>query len=97
MRIPVGDISPLKVIKDVGFDSLMAMELGMSFRQKTGFEMPLSSVTQSTTVGDVSRKLYLKVTQHSGADGVDDKPADTSIVDTLAARHTTPTGAAAPQ
>ena len=65
LRIPASEISPLKVIREVGLDSLMAMELGMSFRQKTGFEMPLSSVTQSTTVGDVSRKLYLKITQHA--------------------------------
>jgi acyl carrier protein len=95
LRIPVTDISPLKVIKDVGLDSLMAMELGMSFRQKTGFEMPLSSVTQSTTVGDVSRKLYLKVTQHADAESGEETPADIAIVDKLASRHTT--GAAAAQ
>jgi acyl transferase domain-containing protein/NADPH:quinone reductase-like Zn-dependent oxidoreductase/acyl carrier protein/short-subunit dehydrogenase len=90
LRVPASEISPLKVIKDVGLDSLMAMELGMSFRQKTGFEMPLSSVTQSTTVGDVSRKLYLKITQRAGADGGDDKAANTVVVDHLATRHTNP-------
>ena len=30
-----------KVLKEIGLDSLMAMELGMSFRQNTGFDMPL--------------------------------------------------------
>lgn len=90
LRVPASEISPLKVIKDVGLDSLMAMELGMSFRQKTGFEMPLSSVTQSTTVGDVSRKLYLKITQHAGSDEAEEKAANTVVVDHLATRHTNP-------
>jgi acyl transferase domain-containing protein/NADPH:quinone reductase-like Zn-dependent oxidoreductase/acyl carrier protein/NADP-dependent 3-hydroxy acid dehydrogenase YdfG len=89
LRIPATEISPLKIIKDVGLDSLMAMELGMSFRQKTGFEMPLSSVTQSTTVGDVARKLYLKVTEHAGTGMADDKAANVTVVDHLATRHTT--------
>ncbi|MDQ6434985.1 type I polyketide synthase [Mesorhizobium sp. LHD-90] len=93
LRVPVSDVSPLKVIKDVGLDSLMAMELGMSFRQKTGFEMPLSSVTQSTTVGDVARKLYLKITQRAGTDG--SEKADNAVVDHLATRHTNPGKASA--
>ncbi len=88
LRIPASEISPLKIIKDVGLDSLMAMELGMSFRQRTGFEMPLSSVTQSTTVGDVSRKLFQKVTQHAGSEGERRDTADVAVLDHLASRHT---------
>jgi acyl carrier protein len=90
LRIPASEISPLKVIREVGLDSLMAMELGMSFRQKTGFEIPLSSVTQSTTVGDVSHKLYLKITQHADTGEAPEKAADVTVVDQLAMRHTTP-------
>jgi phthiocerol/phenolphthiocerol synthesis type-I polyketide synthase C len=90
LRIPASEISPLKVIREVGLDSLMAMELGMSFRQKTGFEIPLSSVTQSTTVGDVSHKLYLKITQHADTGEAAEKAADVTVVDQLAMRHTTP-------
>ncbi len=94
LRVPVGEITPVKIIKDAGLDSLMAMELGMSFRQKTGYDMPLSSITQSTTVGDVAQKLYLKVvTRENVADGGDEeKPAGhATVVDYLAARHTTAT------
>ncbi|MBS3649508.1 SDR family NAD(P)-dependent oxidoreductase [Pseudaminobacter sp. 19-2017] len=85
LRIPASDISPLKVIKDIGLDSLMAMELGMNFRQKTGFEMPLSSVTQSTTVGDVARKLYQKVVERS--EPTQQQGVDAMVVDHLAALH----------
>ena len=89
--MPASEISPLKVIRDVGLDSLMAMELGMNFRQKTGFEIPLSGVTQSTTVGDVSRKLYLKSNPACGHWGsVEEKAANVTVVDQLAKRHKTP-------
>jgi len=90
LRVPASEVSPLKVIRDIGLDSLMAMELGMSFRQKTGFEIPLSSVTQSTTVGDVARKLYLKISQHTDTGAAPEKTADVAVVDRLANRHTTP-------
>jgi NADPH:quinone reductase-like Zn-dependent oxidoreductase/acyl carrier protein/NADP-dependent 3-hydroxy acid dehydrogenase YdfG len=96
LRIPPGEITAAKVIKEVGLDSLMAMELGMSFRQKTGFEMPLSSITQSTTVGDVAQKLYLKVTQRTGPEPEQpDQAGHASVVDHLAHRHTDPDRTAA--
>ena len=91
LRMPASEISPLKMIRDVGLDSLMAMELGMNFRQKTGFEIPLSGFAQSTTVGDVSRKLYLRVvTQHADFGGVEVKAANVTAVDQLAKRHKAP-------
>jgi acyl transferase domain-containing protein/NADPH:quinone reductase-like Zn-dependent oxidoreductase/acyl carrier protein/short-subunit dehydrogenase len=89
LRIPTTEITPAKIIKEVGLDSLMAMELGMSFRQKTGFEMPLSSVTQSTTVGDVAQKLYAKITQRAdAAEEAAELPEHLTVLDHLASRHT---------
>ena len=91
LRMPASEISPLKVIREVGLDSLMAMELGMSFRQKTGFEIPLSGVTQSTTVGDVSRKLYLKVvTQHADLGERRGKGSECHRCRSVGKRHTAP-------
>jgi len=88
LRIPATEITPTKIIKEVGLDSLMAMELGMSFKQKTGFEMPLSSVTQSTTVGDVAQKLYAKVTQRvNAAEAAAELPEHLTVLDHLANRH----------
>jgi phthiocerol/phenolphthiocerol synthesis type-I polyketide synthase C len=61
----------------------------MSFKQKTGFEMPLSSVTQSTTVGDVAQKLYAKVTQRvNAAEAAAELPEHLTVLDHLANRHT---------
>ncbi|MCY0096376.1 SDR family oxidoreductase [Hoeflea sp. J2-29] len=85
LHIPASEIRRTRVIRDIGIDSLMAMELGMSFQQKTGFNLPLNNITDATTVGDVSHKLYLRIlgTSEQGAD-VDNK----DIVEELATRHT---------
>ena len=65
LRVTESDITPEKVLKDIGLDSLMAMELGMSFQQKTGFDIPLSGVGDGTTVGDVVTRLRDRVMNRS--------------------------------
>ncbi|MFP5076502.1 SDR family NAD(P)-dependent oxidoreductase [Rhizobium sp. YIM 134829] len=85
LRVSKDTISRNKVLKEIGLDSLMAVELGISFQQNTGFDMPLSGVADTTTVGDVARKLYEKVSkrdQGGEEDGGEDK-----IVNELAQRH----------
>ncbi|KOF19764.1 beta-ketoacyl synthase [Ensifer adhaerens] len=85
LRVSKDTVTRSKVLKEIGLDSLMAVELGMSFQQNTGFDMPLSGVADNTTVGDVARKLYEKVSkrdQGEESDGADDK-----LVTELAQRH----------
>jgi acyl carrier protein len=61
LRVTEDGITPDKILKDIGLDSLMAMELGMGFQQKTGFDIPLSGVSDGTTVGDVVGRLRERV------------------------------------
>ncbi|APO75898.1 beta-ketoacyl synthase protein [Rhizobium etli 8C-3] len=73
LRITEDGITPEKVLKDIGLDSLMAMELGMSFQQKTGFDIPLSGISDGTTIGDVVARLRERVaSRSSGNEGVGD-------------------------
>ncbi|WVT73731.1 type I polyketide synthase [Sinorhizobium chiapasense] len=85
LRVSKDTVTRAKVLKEIGLDSLMAVELGMSFQQNTGFDMPLSGVADNTTVGDVARKLYEKVSKRDQSD--DAEPADDKIVSELAQRH----------
>ena len=85
LHIPASEIRRTRVIRDIGIDSLMAMELGMGFQQKTGFNLPLNNITDSTTVGDVSHKLYLRIVGSSEQDPEEDKK---EILEELATRHT---------
>jgi acyl carrier protein len=74
-----------KILKEIGLDSLMAVELGISFQQNTGFDMPLSGVADSTTVGDVARKLYEKVSKRDQSDEAE--TTDDKLVTELTQRH----------
>ncbi|MEQ8482586.1 MAG: SDR family oxidoreductase [Hoeflea sp.] len=84
LHIPASEIRRNRVIRDIGIDSLMAMELGMGFQQKTGFNLPLNNITDATTVGDVSHKLYLRIVGTSEQDPDEDKK---EILEELATRH----------
>jgi acyl carrier protein len=94
LRVTEDSITPEKVLKDVGLDSLMAMELGMSFQQKTGFDIPLSGVGEDTTVSDVVTRLRERVSKRSG--GEEEAPQD-EVLDRLVKSHSTQTQKAAAQ
>lgn len=85
LRIPVESLSRNKVLKEVGLDSLMAIEVGLGFQKRTGYEMPLSGVSDTTTVGDIARKLHERIRENDPDS--DDAAAKPSVVEALAERH----------
>jgi acyl transferase domain-containing protein/NADPH:quinone reductase-like Zn-dependent oxidoreductase/acyl carrier protein len=87
LRVTEDTVTPDKVLKDIGLDSLMAMELGMSFQQKTGFDIPLSGVGEGTTVGDVVSRLRDRVMNRNGDDANGDAAGDDGVVERLARSH----------
>ena len=86
LRVAKDTITRNKILKEIGLDSLMAVELGISFQQNTGFDMPLSGVAETTTVGDVTRKLYEKVSKRD-QDAGEEPQGDDKMVSELAKRH----------
>jgi NADPH:quinone reductase-like Zn-dependent oxidoreductase/acyl carrier protein/short-subunit dehydrogenase len=91
LRVSKDTVTRSKILKEIGLDSLMAVELGISFQQNTGFDMPLSGVADNTTVGDVARKLYEKVNKRDQGD--EGEGADDKIVTELTQRHVGATAA----
>ncbi|WP_440410088.1 type I polyketide synthase [Neorhizobium petrolearium] len=86
LRVAEDTITPEKVLKEIGLDSLMAMELGMGFQQKTGFDIPLSGVGDDTTVGDVVTRLRERVSKHND-ETEDASPGQSEVVDRLVKSH----------
>lgn len=86
LRVTEDSITPDKILKEIGLDSLMAMELGMGFQQKTGFDIPLSGVGDDTTVGDVVARLLERVSKHND-ESEDATPAKSEVVDRLVKSH----------
>ncbi|MCX8996209.1 SDR family NAD(P)-dependent oxidoreductase [Rhizobiaceae bacterium BDR2-2] len=85
LKVAEDSVTADKVLKDIGLDSLMAMELGVGFQQKTGVDIPLSGMGDGATVADIVRKLYEKVTARGGGD--DAAAFEGSIVEGLASKH----------
>lgn len=86
LRVARDTVTPDKILKDLGMDSLMAMELGMSFQRKTGIDLPLSGLPDRTTVNEVVLKLYDKVTRQSR----NETPSENEqavIIEGLSTRH----------
>jgi phthiocerol/phenolphthiocerol synthesis type-I polyketide synthase C len=63
----------------------MAMELGMSFQQKTGFDIPLSGVGEDTSVSDVVSRLRERVAKRNG----EDDTVQNEVIDRLVKSHST--------
>jgi phthiocerol/phenolphthiocerol synthesis type-I polyketide synthase C len=89
LKIAEDSIKADKVLKDIGLDSLMAMELGVGFQQKTGIDIPLSGMGDGATVGDIIQKLHEKVMSTSNEGDVRFASESDAIVGRLADKHAT--------
>jgi NADPH:quinone reductase-like Zn-dependent oxidoreductase/acyl carrier protein len=87
LRVAQDTITPNKILKDIGLDSLMAMELGLSFQQKTGFDIPLNSVGEGATVGDVVTRLRERVLKRITGNEEGSETEQSEMVDRLARSH----------
>nr|WP_323687389.1 SDR family NAD(P)-dependent oxidoreductase [Rhizobium sp. AN68] len=89
LKVAEDSIKPDKALKDIGLDSLMAMELGTSFQQKTGVDIPLSGMGDGATIGDIVQKLHDKVVFSTVADQAEGGSEGTSILTELTEKHGT--------
>ncbi|MDQ1184613.1 SDR family NAD(P)-dependent oxidoreductase [Agrobacterium larrymoorei] len=85
LKIAEDSIKPDKALKDIGLDSLMMMELGTGFQQKTGIDIPLSGMSDGATIGDVVKKLQDKLT--AGAEMVLATSEEASVLAELTEKH----------
>ncbi len=84
LKVAEDSITPEKALKDIGLDSLMAMELGTGFQQKTGVDIPLAGMGENATVGDIVRKLYEKVLARRNTE---ETTSEADLVEQLASKH----------
>ena len=76
----------MQPLTEMGFDSLMAVDLRMAAEEKLGVDIPLMSLAGGATLLDIAARVYKRI-------GLEDEPAeDASLtgdaaVDTLIARH----------
>ncbi len=84
LKVAEDSVTPDKALKDIGLDSLMAMELSTGFQQKTGVDIPLSGMGDHATVGDIVRKLYEKLQTRRSSE---ESAIETDFVEILTSKH----------
>ncbi|MEO1491825.1 MAG: SDR family NAD(P)-dependent oxidoreductase [Pseudomonadota bacterium] len=89
---PESEIDARRPLGEIGFDSLMAVELRLGLEEKIGLSLPLLSLADATTLTDVAVRILQTV--RNGGDDEDPEAEDgTTVIDDLIAQHVSPTDA----
>ncbi|MEM8698147.1 MAG: SDR family NAD(P)-dependent oxidoreductase [Pseudomonadota bacterium] len=80
LRQPEGEIDPYRPMTDLGFDSLMAVDLKLSAEEQLGIALPLTSLSDQMTLADLAIKVLTRIRSGHTAPEEDG-------VDTVVAKH----------
>ena len=83
LRLPAEEIDPQQPLTEMGFDSLMAVDLRMAAEEKLGLDIPLMSLAGGATLMDISARVWKRV----GSEAAEDDSTGDEALDTLVARH----------
>jgi acyl transferase domain-containing protein/acyl carrier protein len=57
LRLPAGNVDPLRPLSEVGMDSLMAVELRLALESRLRVDLPLVSLAEGTSVSSIAARL----------------------------------------
>lgn len=77
-------IDPKRPLRDLGLDSLMAVELALGLEQRLGAQLPSMMLSDAPTVEDVARRLVERV---QGVSAASDTDTIDATVQVLAQQH----------
>lgn len=80
LRLPAGEIDPQQPLSEMGFDSLMAVDLRMAAEEKLGVDIPLMTLAGGASLMDIAARVLKRV----GAGEAEESDGD---VEALVARH----------
>ncbi|MEM7238012.1 MAG: SDR family NAD(P)-dependent oxidoreductase [Pseudomonadota bacterium] len=82
LRQPARDVDPLRPMTDLGFDSLMAMDLKLSVEQHLGVALPLVSLGDEMTLADLAGRLLIQLDDTRG-----EVNGEAAVIDHLVSAH----------
>ncbi|MEM7189795.1 MAG: SDR family NAD(P)-dependent oxidoreductase, partial [Pseudomonadota bacterium] len=83
---PEDEVDPRRPLGEIGFDSLMAVELRLGLEDKIGVSLPMLSLADATTLTDVA----VKVLQTIRNGGLESEHEEGSALDELVSQHAAP-------
>ncbi len=87
LRLDPGEIDPNRPMAELGFDSLMAVELKLSFEEKYGASLPVLSLSEGATLAALAARVAGQLREGGATDDDGDPQAAVAAV---AARHLGP-------
>lgn len=86
LRLAVEEVDPAQPLTDMGFDSLMAVDLRMAAEEALGVDIPLMSIAGGATLQDVAGRAAARIA--ASAQAPDAGPEDLTTADlNLATSH----------
>ena len=70
LRQPASELDPRRPLTEMGFDSLMAVDLKMAVEERIGATLPLMSLSDGVGLADLAKKLLDEARGRGGADPV---------------------------
>ncbi|MEM8792309.1 MAG: type I polyketide synthase [Pseudomonadota bacterium] len=82
LRLPEAEVDPYRPMADLGFDSLMAVDLKLSVEESLGTTLPMMTLGDKLTLADLTRKILsrLRAEQPEAAE-----PSE--LIETMVSRH----------
>ena len=78
LRLPASEIDAQHPLTEMGFDSLMAVDLRMAAEEKLGVDIPLMSLAGGASLMDIAARVYKRIGvagPEADADGDEDMAA----------------------
>ena len=88
LRLDPADIDPARPMADLGFDSLMAVELKLSAEEKHGIVLPVFALAEGATITALAARVLADLRQGDGRDTETDEVAEALIARHAAAGQT---------
>jgi acyl carrier protein len=85
LKLPAKEIGPQRSLAELGMDSLMGIELRLGVERRFGIELPLPSISDSTTLASIADAIVARIQDvEPTAEGLE---ADNEAEADLARRH----------
>jgi acyl carrier protein len=87
LRLAAEEVDPAQPLTDMGFDSLMAVDLRMAAEEALGVDIPLMSIAGGATLHDVAARAAARIAGAPQGDAAPEGPDMSSADIDLAASH----------